>query len=91
MQTPTLTVRLLWYLGSWLVSGFVWMAAAILVTLASNDPSAGAWIAFLPMLFPVFWITPLKYLLPIYLATECLLFTIGLIRRRAAAAHEELL
>lgn len=67
------------------------MAAAILVTLASNDPSAGAWIAFLPMLFPVFWVTAMQYLLPVFVITECALCIISWVRRKVEAANEELL
>lgn len=48
----------------------IWQAIAMSKANLENDPSSGAWIGFLPFIFPLFFLEAGKWLLPVATSTE---------------------
>lgn len=61
---------------SWVVFSvyLVWQAIAMSQANLENDPSSGAWIGFLPFILPLFFLEAGKWLLPVAVVTETVMW-----------------
>jgi hypothetical protein len=62
------------YSIAWLLITCGIVAFSIAKSIASDDPSAGAWIGFLPLIFPIFMGHAAVLLAPVAVGIEIALF-----------------
>jgi ethanolamine transporter EutH len=68
------TARFVAYSIAWLLITCGIVAFSIAKSVASDDPSAGAWIGFLPLIFPLFMGHTAVLLAPVAVGIEIALF-----------------
>jgi hypothetical protein len=68
------TARFVAYSIAWLLITCGIVAFSIAKSVASDDPSAGAWIGFLPLIFPLFMGHTAALLAPVAVGIEIALF-----------------
>jgi len=68
------STRLFWYLVATFLITCGIVAFSIAKSVASDDPSAGAWIGFLPLIFPIFMGHTAVLLAPVAIVIEVVLF-----------------
>ena len=66
--------RFVVYSITWLLITCGIVAFSIAKSIASEDPSAGAWIGFLPLIFPIFLAHTAVLLAPVAVGIEIALF-----------------
>ncbi len=47
----------------------------------SIDPSSMAWVGFLPFIFPLFILEACKYVVPVIVVSELVIFIVEMVRR----------
>lgn len=68
------SARLVAYSIAWLLITCGIVAFSIAKSVASDDPSAGAWIGFLPLIFPIFLAHAAVLVAPVAVGIEIALF-----------------
>ena len=68
------SARFVAYSIAWLLIAVGSVAFSIAKSVASNDPSAGAWIGFLPLIFPIFLAHTAVLVAPVAVGIEIALF-----------------
>jgi hypothetical protein len=68
------SARFVAYSIAWLLIAVGSVAFSIAKSVASDDPSAGAWIGFLPLIFPIFLAHTAVLLAPVAAGIEIALF-----------------
>jgi hypothetical protein len=68
------SARFVAYSIAWLLITCGIVAFSIAKSVASDDPSAGAWIGFLPLIFPIFLAHAAVLLAPVAVGIEIALF-----------------
>jgi hypothetical protein len=68
------STRFFWYLVATFLITCGIVAFSIVKSIASDDPSAGAWIGFLPLIFPIFMGHAAVLLAPVAVGIEIALF-----------------
>jgi hypothetical protein len=68
------SARFVAYSIAWLLIAVGSVAFSIAKSIASDDPSAGAWIGFLPIIFPIFMGHTAVLLAPVAVGIEIALF-----------------
>jgi hypothetical protein len=68
------SARFVAYSIAWLLVAVGSVVFSIMKSIASDDPSAGAWIGFLPLIFPIFLAHAAVLLAPVAVGIEIALF-----------------
>jgi hypothetical protein len=68
------SARFVFYSIAWLLITCGIVVFSIAKSIASDDPSAGAWIGFLPLIFPIFLAHAAVLLAPVAVGIEIVLF-----------------
>ena len=68
------SARFVAYSIAWLLIAVGSVVFSIAKSVASDDPSAGAWIGFLPLIFPIFLAHAAVLLAPVAVVIEVVLF-----------------
>ena len=68
------SARFVGYSIAWLLIAAGSVVFSIIKSIASDDPSAGAWIGFLPLIFPIFLAHAAVLVAPIAVGIEIALF-----------------
>jgi hypothetical protein len=68
------SARFVAYSIAWLLIAVGSVAFSIAKSIASNDPSAGAWIGFLPLILPIFLAHAAVLVAPVAVGIEIALF-----------------
>jgi hypothetical protein len=68
------SARFVAYSIAWLLIAVGSVAFSIAKSVASDDPSAGAWIGFLPLIFPIFLAHTAVLVAPVAVGIEIALF-----------------
>jgi hypothetical protein len=68
------SARFFWYLVATFLITCGIVAFSIAKSVASDDPSAGAWIGFLPLIFPIFLAHTAVLVAPVAVGIEIALF-----------------
>jgi hypothetical protein len=68
------SARFVAYSIAWLLIAVGSVVFSIIKSIASNDPSAGAWIGFLPLIFPIFLAHTAVLVAPVAAGIEIALF-----------------
>lgn len=76
--------RVACYFAVWAVGTFVVAGMLLLQTQSklADDPSAGAWVAFLPLLLPIFAVEIGKYLAVFVAVIEAVLFAMRCMQKK---------